>query len=96
LSVVLLSFASLAPAVEHHHLAVAYFLARDLDLLVSSPVDWLRLYLAKLGETMIHSSWMVVLLAVPIFTAYGIVYLAAGSFRWWPRRRFCPTWCCRP
>ncbi len=51
-----------------------FFLARDLDLLVSAPVDWLRVYLAKLFETAVHSSWMVVLLAVPIFTAYGLVY----------------------
>ena len=26
----------------------SFFLARDLDLLVSGPVDWLKLYLAKL------------------------------------------------
>ena len=51
-----------------------YFLAKDLDLLVASPVGWLRLYLAKLSETVVHSSWMVGLLALPIFTAYGIVY----------------------
>jgi ABC-2 type transport system permease protein len=51
-----------------------FFLARDLDTLVGAPVDWLRLYLAKLLETMVHSSWMVVLMAVPMFTAYGVVY----------------------
>jgi ABC-2 type transport system permease protein len=52
----------------------SFFLARDLDLLVSSPVDWLDLYLAKLGETLIHSSWMVALMAVPVFSAYGVIY----------------------
>ncbi len=52
----------------------SFFLARDLDLLVAAPVDWLRLYGAKLLETMVHSSWMVVLMAVPMFTAYGFVY----------------------
>jgi ABC-2 type transport system permease protein len=52
----------------------SYFLARDLDLLVSAPVDWLTLYTAKLTETMLHSSWMVVLLAIPMFAAYGIAY----------------------
>ncbi|MGH7658664.1 MAG: putative ABC transporter permease subunit, partial [Gemmatimonadales bacterium] len=31
-------------------------------------------YLAKLLETAVHSSWMVILLAVPIFTAYGLVF----------------------
>src|SRR5439155_5793153 len=52
----------------------SFFLARDLDLLVSAPVDWLKLYLAKLLETLVHSSWMVVLMAVPMFAAYGYVY----------------------
>ena len=51
-----------------------FFLAKDLDLLVAAPVGWLRLYLAKLVETVVHSSWMVALLALPILTAYGIVY----------------------
>src|SRR5439155_73961 len=37
----------------------SFFLAKDLDLLVAAPVDWLRIYLAKLGETLLHSSWMV-------------------------------------
>lgn len=52
----------------------SFFLAKDLDLLVASPVDWLRLYGAKLLETTGHSSWMVVLIATPVLTAYGISY----------------------
>jgi ABC-2 type transport system permease protein len=52
----------------------SFFLAKDLELLVSSPVDWLHLYLAKLVETMVHSSWMVALMTVPMLAAYGIVY----------------------
>lgn len=52
----------------------SFFLARDLDLLVAAPVDWLRLYGAKLLETTAHSSWMVVLVATPVLTAYGISY----------------------
>ena len=59
----------------------SFFLAKDLDLLVSGPVDWLKLYGAKLLETMVHSSWMVVLMAIPMFAAYGIVY--DGGF-WFP------------
>src|SRR5437763_6508670 len=50
------------------------FLAKDLDLLVAAPVDWLQLYGAKLLETTAHSSWMVVLVATPVLTAYGISY----------------------
>lgn len=51
-----------------------FFLAKDLDTLVAAPVDWLRVYLAKLAETLVHSSWMVALLVLPILTAYGVVY----------------------
>ena len=52
----------------------SFFLAKDLDLLVAAPVDWLRLYGAKLLETAVHSSWMVVLIATPVLTAYGFSY----------------------
>jgi len=52
----------------------SFFLAKDLDLLVAAPVDWLRLYMSKLVDTLLHSSWMVVLVGVPILTAYGLSY----------------------
>jgi ABC-2 type transport system permease protein len=52
----------------------SFFLARDLDLLVAGPVDWLKLYGAKLLETGVNSSWMVVLMAVPMFAAFGTAY----------------------
>src|SRR5688500_18377885 len=52
----------------------SFSLAKDLDLLVSGPVDWLKLYGAKLLETVVSASWMVALMAVPMFTAYGVVY----------------------
>jgi ABC-2 type transport system permease protein len=58
----------------------SFFLAKDLDLLVSGPVDWLRLYCAKLLETVIASSWMVALMAVPMFTAYGLAYQGGWLF----------------
>ena len=57
-----------------------FFLAKDLDLLVSAPVDWLTLYTAKLLETLVNSSWMVVLMAIPMFTAYGIAYQGGWQF----------------
>ncbi|HEX7785502.1 MAG TPA: hypothetical protein VF653_04705, partial [Methylomirabilota bacterium] len=57
-----------------------FFLAQDLDLLVGAPVGSARIYLAKLGETIVHSSWMVALLALPILSAYGIVYSGGPLF----------------
>ncbi len=74
LSLVLLSFLAILLLSNIITALSSFFLAKDLDLLASSPVDWLHLYLAKLGETLVHSSWMVALLAVPIFTAYGVIY----------------------
>jgi ABC-2 type transport system permease protein len=57
----------------------SFFLARDLDLIVSAPIDWLAVYSAKLIETAINSSWMVILMAVPMLTAYGVVFHGG----WW-------------
>ena len=74
LGLVLLSFLAVLVLSNVITALSSFFLAKDLDLLASSPVDWLHLYLARLGETMLHSSWMVALMAVPIFTAYGVVY----------------------
>jgi ABC-2 type transport system permease protein len=58
----------------------SFFLAKDLDLLVAAPVDWLKLYGAKLLETAVASSWMVVLMAVPLFTAFGVAYHGGPIF----------------
>jgi ABC-2 type transport system permease protein len=80
LGIVLLAFASLLLLSNLITALSSFFLAKDLDLLVSSPVDWLRIYLAKLGETVLHSSWMVALIAVPILTAYGMVFRGGPLF----------------
>lgn len=80
LGLILLSFMSILILSNVITALSSFFLAKDLDLLVSAPVDWLRLYLAKLGETMVHSSWMVALMAVPIFTAFGISYSGGWLF----------------
>jgi ABC-2 type transport system permease protein len=80
LGVILLAFHSILLLSNIITALSTNFLARDLDLLVAAPVGRLRLYLAKLSETVVHSSWMVALLALPIFTAYGIVYSGGPLF----------------
>ncbi|MCU0635471.1 MAG: hypothetical protein MUE41_11410 [Gemmatimonadaceae bacterium] len=52
----------------------SFFLSRDLDTLAAAPVRWHTLYGAKFLETMLHASWMVALLAIPILAAYGVVF----------------------
>ncbi len=74
LGIILLAFLSILLLSNIITSLSTFFLAKDLDLLVAAPVSGFRLYLAKLAETVVHSSWMVGLLALPIVTAYGIVY----------------------
>jgi len=51
-----------------------YFLSQDLQLVKSAPVSEPALYLARLVETVIDASWMVLLFVMPIFVAYGVVF----------------------
>ncbi len=57
-----------------------FFFSEDLYLLVSSPVSLHRIFLARFIETMVHASWMVLLMAVPIFAALGRVFDAGWEF----------------
>jgi ABC-2 type transport system permease protein len=51
-----------------------FFLSRDLLLLVPAPVPPGQLFAAKFVETLVDSSWMVLLFSTPAFLAYGIVH----------------------
>ncbi|GMR13232.1 MAG: hypothetical protein BMS9Abin29_1436 [Gemmatimonadota bacterium] len=57
-----------------------FFLSKDLELLIAAPVDPLEFYGARLTETIVNSSWMVALMAVPLLAAYGVVYGAGIGF----------------
>ncbi len=57
-----------------------FFLADDLELVVAAPVDPATVYGARLAETIVDSSWMVALLAVPLLAAYGVVYGAGVGY----------------
>src|ERR671921_2207809 len=74
LGLVLVSFLSILLLSNVITALSSFFLARDLDLLAAAPVDWLTFYGAKILETLVHSSWMVVLLATPLLAAYGVAY----------------------
>jgi len=90
LGIVLLAFLSILLLSNVITALSSFFLAKDLDLLMSSPVDWLHLYLSKLAETLVHSSWMVALMAVPIFAAYGIIYDGGWLFPFFTIAVFLP------
>lgn len=52
----------------------SFFLARDLELLSAAPVDGLRVYTARFIETLTNSSWMMLIVLLPILLAFGIAY----------------------
>ncbi len=51
-----------------------FFMSSDLQLLNAAPISSDALYLARLAETIVNASWMVVLFALPVFISYGAVF----------------------
>ena len=80
LGLLLLSFSAILLLSNIIAALSSFFLAKDLDLIVSAPVDWLSLYASRLFETALHSSWMVVLLAAPMLAAYGVAFQGGPLF----------------
>jgi ABC-2 type transport system permease protein len=60
-----------------------FFLARDLDLVLSTPIATGPFYYARLITTIINSSWMVLFFSLPIFAAYGTVFGGGLLFYLW-------------
>lgn len=57
-----------------------FYLAEEVTLLLAAPLDFRRLHHARFAETLIQSSWMVLLFGLPAFLAYGLVYEAGPLF----------------
>ena len=61
----------------------AFFLAGDLDLLMSAPLSQDAFYYSRLIITVANSSWMVLFFSLPIFAAYGAVFGGGITFYLW-------------
>jgi ABC-2 type transport system permease protein len=57
-----------------------FFLSQDLETIHSTPVSIGEIFAARFFETLVESSWMVLLFGIPVFTAYGLVYEANGVY----------------
>jgi len=57
-----------------------FFLSAELDRVVAAPLPRSVFFYARLGDTIIESSWMVVAFAVPAFLAYGVAHGAGPVF----------------
>lgn len=60
-----------------------FFLARDLDLLHAAPLAPRAFFYARLIQTTINSSWMVLFFSLPIFAAYGSVFGGGAPLYLW-------------
>lgn len=60
-----------------------FFLARDLDLLRSTPTPSSSFFYARLFATTVNSSWMVLFFSLPVFAAYEAVFRGGALFYLW-------------
>jgi ABC-2 type transport system permease protein len=61
----------------------AFFLARDLDLVLSAPTPLPSFFYSRLVTTTFNSSWMVLFFTLPIFAAYAAVFRGGIHFYIW-------------
>jgi len=52
----------------------SFFISEELQLIISTPFNYADLYFSKLTETILNSSWMVLMFSLPVFISYGIIY----------------------
>ena len=83
LLIILLTFLSLLLFSNLINALSAFFLARDLDLILSAPVRLSSFYYSRLTVTTIHSSWMVLFFSLPVFAAYAAVFGGGAVFYMW-------------
>lgn len=74
LGMILLAFLSILLLSNIITALSSFFLARDLELFAAAPLDPVRVYTARFVETAVNSSWMMVLVLLPVLAAYGVSY----------------------
>lgn len=57
-----------------------FFRSQELDVIMVSPVKQSSLFVARLVETNIRSSWMIVVFGMSILISAGLIYQASFSF----------------
>lgn len=61
----------------------AYFLSDDLDLVLAMPARIGAVYLSKFVETVVLSSWMVLIFGLPVIIGFGVVWRAGWRYYAW-------------
>lgn len=58
----------------------AFYLSDDLPVVNAAPVDRLKIFYARMVETVAGSSWMVAVFGTPVLLAYGVVHDAGPAY----------------
>lgn len=58
----------------------AFYLSDDLPVVHAAPVDRLRIFYARMVETVAGSSWMIAVFGAPVLLAYGVVHEAGPAY----------------
>jgi ABC-2 type transport system permease protein len=58
----------------------SFFLSRDLELILASPLSPVRFFIGRSLDVVISSSWMVLIFAAPVIIAFGQAYGAAPTY----------------
>lgn len=69
------------------------YLSDDIHLLISTPMPHTAVFIHKFTEALVQSSWMVVLLSIPVLAAYGTVYSVNIMFYIWSLLALIPFLC---
>ncbi len=56
------------------------YLSRDLSLVTALPVPSYKVFIARWAESIVDSSWMVIVFSLPVLISYGIVFKAGFFF----------------
>ncbi|MBI5026173.1 MAG: hypothetical protein HZC12_05475 [Nitrospirae bacterium] len=60
-----------------------FYLSKELPMALSFPVLWDNIYLSKWVETLIKSSWMVLLFGIPVFLSFGKLFNVSAWYYVW-------------
>lgn len=80
LSMVLLAFSGLLLFSNFVTALSSYFLSEDMQLIQSLPISPRRVFYYRFGDTLLGSSWMILIFGLPVLLAYGVAYGAGPLY----------------
>ena len=80
LGMVLLAFSGLLLFSNFITALSSYFLSEDMQLIQALPISPRRVFYYRFGDTLLGSSWMIIIFGLPVLLAYGVAYGAGPLY----------------